>query len=246
MPRVRRGGGRAGGRGAGRGKRGAAKAAESAPAPAPAASAGGGLDFLSGFSSPTDAPSADPGIPASAAVSAGCDSEGASSNTTEPAAAAAAKAESELSLPLSIPDALRYVLGKSGAQLELDDSFVEYLSGSCEELLRTSYAPETDLDEAEHEDEDDETWLKRRNEARAASLNELLFSMIPACGFAGSEEECLQFSLRIIALTRTKEQEASGMRRQQSRKKPVTIASMEKFQVSHDDAKLTAVPTLTD
>ena len=244
MPRVRRGGGRAGGRGAatGRGRRGAAnKSAASAPAPA-ASAGGGGLDFLSGFSSPTDAlPSDSIGIASEGVAALG--NEGASglpaaastaANTTPTTTnntATTAGAGSELSLPLSIPDALRYVLGKTGAKLELDDSFVEYLSGSCEELLRASYAPESDLDEAEHEDEDEETWLKRRNEARAASLNELLYSMIPACGFAGSEEECLEFSFRIIALTRTKEQEASGMRRQQARKKPVTIASMEKFQV---------------
>jgi hypothetical protein len=35
---------------------------------------------------------------------------------------------------MSIPEALLRVLGPKGAGLQLDESFVEYLTGSCEEV----------------------------------------------------------------------------------------------------------------
>ena len=217
MPRVRRGGGRAGG-GRGRGRRSAKskqKAEESTDAASPST-----LDFLSDFgtAAATEKSPGEP-VPNDKPKSTATSTSDENDNTPTD--------NEGVSVPLSLPAALNLILGADGAQLQLDESFIEYLSGSCEELLSRSYAPSI----AEDDDVDDATWIKRKNLERETSLNELLFSMIPACGFSGTEAECLAYSRKLISLTQTKEQAESASRRKRTNQKPRTIADMKKFQV---------------
>lgn len=77
--------------------------------------------------------------------------------------------------------------------------------------------------------------LEQRKNLRETALNDLLFSMIPACGFNGSEQECRLFARQVIDIMQIDnidaETELKYDAKQNKMARPMKIASIEKFQV---------------